>query len=299
MLASVSPKMTAHLLVFLGVLLMILSTDKCCGQTGNYLSTASPDPLIMIDNIALIISSSFLHVGTCPYQYCSQFKTYLCSTGGLVGLPCVVYNATGPIQVRWYHSQNGNPADAEELNIIAGGRYTVEESEQSRSASSRYANCTDDDQLYRNTLKFNYIEADSGSYWCRIVIDGGILLKLSEPWTVDSIESDLAVCGTGPSQTDPNCAGQITTTPVLLSTSLPAQSSVEATSEPPVTSLVMHSPVQTTHSNGCGGGTPCFVYGLAAALGSFTIILLVATVSVLVCRKVYMKKQKTTGLSVV
>ena len=39
-------------------------------------------------------------------------------------LPCVVYNATGPIQVRWYHSQNGNPADAEELNITTGGRYT-------------------------------------------------------------------------------------------------------------------------------------------------------------------------------
>ena len=120
---------------------------------------------------------------------------------------------------------------------------------------------------------------------------------------MDSIESGLAICGTGLSQTDPKCAGQITTTPVLPSTSLPAQSSVEATSEPCVTSLVMHNPVQTTssttHSNGCGGGAPCFVYGLAAALGSFTMILLVATVSVLVCRKVYMKKQKTTGLSLV
>ena len=218
-----------------------------------------------------------------------------------MNLPCVVYNATGPIQVRWYHSQNGNPADAE-LNITAGGRYTVEESEQSPS-NSRYTNCTDGDQLYRYELKFNYSEGDSGSYWCRIVIDGGILLKLSEPWTVDCIESGLAICGTGPSQTDPKCAGQITTTPILPSTSLPAQSSVEATSGPLVTSLVMHSPVQTTssttHSNGCGGGTPCFVYGLAAGLGLFTVIFLVATVSVLVCRKVYMQKQKTTGLSVV
>ena len=43
-----------------------------------------------------------------------------------MSLPCVVYNATGPIEVRWYHSQNENPlADAEELNITAGGRYTV------------------------------------------------------------------------------------------------------------------------------------------------------------------------------
>ena len=60
-----------------------------------------------------------------------------------MSLPCVVYNATGPIQVRWYHSQKGNPADAEELNITTGGRYTVEESEQ--SPISRYANCTEGD----------------------------------------------------------------------------------------------------------------------------------------------------------
>ena len=50
-------------------------------------------------------------------------------------LLCVVYNATVPIQVRWYHSQNGNPADVEELNITTGGRYTVEESEQSPTNS--------------------------------------------------------------------------------------------------------------------------------------------------------------------
>ena len=59
-----------------------------------------------------------------------------------MSLPCVVYNATGPIQVRWYHSQNGNPADVEELSPIAGGRYTVEKSEQS-SSNSRYENCTE------------------------------------------------------------------------------------------------------------------------------------------------------------
>ena len=217
-----------------------------------------------------------------------------------MNLPCVVYNATGPIQVKWY---NGNPADAEELNITAGGRYTVEESEQSPS-NSRYANCTEGDQLYRYELKFNYSESDSGSYWCRIVIGGDTPLEFSEAWTVDSIDSSLAICGPGPSQTDPKCAGQITTTPVLPSTTLLAQSSTEATSEPSTTSLVMHSPVQTPsstpHSSGRGGGTPCFVYGLAAGLGALTIILLVATVSVLVlCHKVYIQKQKTTGLPLV
>ena len=102
------------------------------------------------------------------------------------------------------------------------------------------------------------------------------------------------------SQTDPRCAGQITTTPALPSTTLLPQSNIEATSEPPVIGLATHSPVQTPSSTtASGGGTPCFVYGLAAGLGPFTILLLVATVSVLVCRKVYMQKQKTAGFSVV
>ena len=53
-------------------------------------------------------------------------------------LLCVVYNATGPIQV------NGNPTDAE-LNITTGGRYTVEESEQSPTNSKLTKNCTEGD----------------------------------------------------------------------------------------------------------------------------------------------------------
>ena len=98
-------------------------------------------------------------------------------------LPCVVYNATGPIQVRWYHSQNGNPADAEELNITTGDRYTVE-SELSPKYGY-YENCTEGHQLYRNAVMFNYSDkSDSGSYWCRIVIDGDTTLELSEPWTI-------------------------------------------------------------------------------------------------------------------
>ena len=119
----------------------------------------------------------------------------------------------------------------------------MEESEQ--SSTSRYTNCTEGVQLYRYELKFNYSEADSGFYWCHVVIGGGILLELSEPWTVDSITSGLAICGTGPSQTDLKCAGQITTIPALPSTTLLAQSNVEATSEPPVIGLAIHSPVQT------------------------------------------------------
>ena len=33
-------------------------------------------------------------------------------------LPCVVCNATGPIHVRWYHSQNGNPVDVEDKILL-------------------------------------------------------------------------------------------------------------------------------------------------------------------------------------
>ena len=227
-----------------------------------------------------------------------------------MNLPCVVYNATGPIQVRWYHSQNGNPADAEELTITAGGRYTVEESEQSPS-NSRYANCTKGDQLYRNTLNFSYSEDDSGSYWCRIVIihGGDTLLELSEAWTVQSISGGPAICGSF-SQTDPKCAGQIS--PTLASTTLLVQSTfpsvVGAISAPSVSvTIVTHSPVKTLSASvptvlssyytsppspECGG-TPCSVYGLGAGLGALTLILLVgATVSVLVCIKLYLQRTK-------
>ena len=220
-------------------------------------------------------------------------------------LACVVYNATGPIQVRWYHSQNGNPAVAEELNITTGGRYTVEESEQSPS-NSRHENCTEGDQLYRNALNFNYSEADSGSYWCCIVIGGDTTLEFSEAWTVQSA-SGLATCGSN-SQTDPKCAGQIA--PTLASTTLLVQgtptSVVRTTSKSSVSvTTVTHSPVETLSawstsvpsvpssystsappSPECGG-TPCSVYGLAGGLGALALILLVTTVSVLVCIKLY------------
>ena len=158
------------------VLLTILSTEGCYGQLGDYSPNVSQ---LIVLHLSL---QQLFPSGNCPYRYCSHIATLACSSGGLVRLPCVMYNATGPIQVRWYHSQNGNPADAEELNITTGGRYTVEESEQSPS-SSRYANCTEGDQLYRYTLKFSYSEDDSGSYWCRIVVGVDILLELSEAWT--------------------------------------------------------------------------------------------------------------------
>ena len=89
-------------------------------------------------------------------------------------LPCVVYNATGPIQVRWYHSQNGNPADAEELNITTGGRYTAEESDLILDTQTAL--------MVIYIFTGIYSEGGSGSYWCRIVIGGDILLELSVAW---------------------------------------------------------------------------------------------------------------------
>ena len=306
-----------HFCVFLGVLLL---RERCCGQSGRCLSNAAS-----LANCAL---SFIFPSGNCPYRYCSHTATLSCSSGGLVSLQCVVYNTTGPIQVRWYHSQNGDP---EELNITAGGRYTVEESKQSPSASSRYANCTKGDQLYWNVLNFSYSDGDSSSYWCRIVTDGDILLELSEAWTVQSITGGPAVCGPGgtASQTDPKCAGQIS--PILASTTLLVQSTptsvVGATSE--LLNAITHGPVQThslvqthspvqTHSlvqahspvqtpsafstsssdaTGCTlGGVSCFVY-LGAGLGALAVIvaLLVVVVIALVHISVKIQKKKRKG----
>ena len=230
-------------------------------------------------------------------------------------LPCVVYNATGPIQVRWYHSQNGKTAEAEELNIIIGGRYTVEESEQSPSSNSRYENCTEGDQLYRNALNFNYSDGDSDSYWCRIVIGGDTPLELSEPWTVQSTSGLPATCGTA-SQTDPKCAVQIV--PILASTTLLVQStptSVMRTTSESV-NAVTHNPVRThssiqtpsasstsasssptSDSPGCRlGEVSCFVY-LGAGLGALVVIvaLLVVVVIVLVHISLKIRKKKKKG----
>ena len=237
-----------------------------------------------------------------------------------MSLRCVLYNATGPIQVRWYHSQNGNPTDAEELNITTGGRYTVEELE--RSPRYRYyENCTEGDQLYRNTLNFTYInKSDRGSYWCRIVIGGDTTLELSEPWTV--LSTSLAICGRS-SQTDPKCVGQIA--PTLASITLFVQSTptsvVRTTSEPSVlVTTVTHSPVQThrpvqtpsvsTFSASSSptlyptdcllGEVSCFVYlgaGLGAGLGALVVIvaLLVVVVIVLVHILLKIRKKKRKG----
>ena len=235
-------------------------------------------------------------------------------------LLCVVYNATGPIQVRWYHSQNGNPADAEELNITASGRYTVEEPELS-SSNSRHKNCTEGDQLYRNTLTFNYTEANSGFYWCRIVIGGDTTLEPSEAWTVQS-GAPATTCGLGSEETDPKCAGQIT--PILTSTTLLVQGtptsvvrttseSVNAVTHNPVqtrSSVQTHSPVQTpTVSSTSTSSSPtldplgwtvgeisCFVY-LGAGLGALVVIvaLLVIVVIVLVHISLKIRKKKRKG----
>ena len=255
--------------------------------------------------------------GNCSYRYCSHTATLICGSEALVGLPCVVYNATGPIQVRWYHSQGGKPNDAEELNVTTGGRYTVEDSGQSPS-NSRYTNCTEGDQLYRNTLNFNYSDKrDCGSYWCRIVIDRETMLELSEPWRVQSLKSDQATCGPGPEQTGPKCAVQIV--PILVSTTLLVQSTptsvVRTTSEPSVSvTTVTHSPVQihspfqtpsasSTSSSpildplGCTvGEVSCFVY-LGAGLGALVVIvaLLVVVVIVLVHISLKIRKKKRKG----
>lgn len=162
--------------------------------------------------------------------------TYVCGSGGLVGLPCVVHSTAEPIQVRWYHGEM-NPDDADELNITAGGRYTVVESNKT-SAQEDYEICGDGWNIF--WLNFSYTdEGDSGLYWCRIVIGGHTPLEFSEPWTLENTTSNnTTACEPGQILTDSKCVGQITTTPILQSTTLPAQSNfsgvVGTTPEPQI-----------------------------------------------------------------
>ena len=163
--------------------------------------------------------------------------TFVCGSGGLVGLQCVVHSTAEPIQVRWYHGENTNmnPDDADELNITAGGRYTVVESNKT-SAQEDNENCGDGWNIFWLNFFYTDGEGDSGLYWCRIVIGGHTPLEFSEPWTLENTSNNTTACEPGQILTDSKCVGQSTTTPILQSTTLLAQSNftsvVGATYEP-------------------------------------------------------------------
>jgi len=237
---------------------------------------------------------------------------FLCPLRALLGLRCVVYNATNIIQVKWYHSQNGNPT---ELDTAIGGRYTV--SNTSVPPSSRFENCTGDGwQLFQ--LYFNYSETDSGSYWCQIVTVDNMYLELSEPWMVDTSTNsgNVTECGIV-GNTDSKCVAPAIATPTLsLTTALIDQDYYDSIStlDAQATTTV-HSPFETpsvpssstallstipsptappSAAAGCSvEGTPCFVHGLTIGLGSLTVIVAFLVIMIVILM-VYNKFRKPT-----
>ena len=177
-----------------------------------------------------------------------------------------------------------------ELNITAG------------SLNLNNANCSGLLKPCQYELKF---EAESVSYQCHIVTH----LELSDlkHCAVKSTrinptvcEGGLPVCTSDQSQTDSQCLVQITTTPVLSSTTLLAQSNstglAGSTIEPtPSVPSTIASPLNAT---GCMlGGVSCHIVYLAVGLGVLAVIvvLLVVVVIVLACISVTRGKQKMQG----
>ena len=161
------------------------------------------------------------------------------------------------------------------------------------------ANCSDLN-LYWYDLRF---EADCGSYMCHIVAP----LELSDHCTVDSTrcatvcDSDLPVCTYGQSQTDTQHIAQITTTPVLSSTTLSAQSNstgLAGTPSKPAPSVLSSIPSPSNVPAGAPdcmlGRVSCRIVYLAVGLGALAVIvmLLVVVVIVLVCISVKRGKMK-------
>ena len=83
----------------------------------------------------------------------------------------------------------------------------------------------------------------------------------------------------------------MTHTPVETHRPVQTHSLVETLSATSVPSVPSSYSSSAPPSPECGG-TPCFVYGIAGGLGALTLILLVATVSVLVCIKLYLQRAK-------
>ena len=188
--------------------------------------------------------------------------------------PCISISSA---EVTWYYGQTENSTC--ELNITVGAKCTLKKEPLNYTNN---ASCSDL-KLYQ--YEYTGIEADLASYLCHIVTH----LELLEDCTVKSTgnnaiacDSGLPVCAYCQSQTNPKCAAQITTTPVLPSTTLLAQSnstgSASATSEP------TPSVPSSINATGCTlGGVSCFVY-LAIGLGALvvTVVLLVVVIIVLV-----------------
>lgn len=193
----------------------------------------------------------------------------------------------GSTEVTW------NFTLSSELNVTAGSSCTL--------IYMNNANCCGL-KLHRYELKF---EAESVFYQFHIVTQ--LELPNLEHCAVESTrinatvcEGGLPVCTSGRSQTDSQCVAQISTTPVLSSTTLLAQSNstdlAGAIIEP--TPSVPSSIASPSNATGCMlGGVSCHVVYPAVGLGVFAVIvvLLVVVVIVLACIAVTRGKKKLQG----
>ena len=196
-------------------------------------------------------------------------------------LPCPVCSSIGSTKVTWYYSQSEIPTN--KLN--------------STCILKNYKNCSDL-KLYWYEYEFKF---ESVCCSCHIVTH----LELSEYFTcrVESTinatvcDSGMPTCTYGQPQTDSQCVAQITTTPVLPSITLSAQSNstgLAGTSSEPTPISVPSS----TNPTGCTlGRVSCHIIYLAAGLGALAVIvmLLVVVVIVLACISVKRGKMKMQG----
>ena len=219
-------------------------------------------------------------------------------------LPCAVCSSIDPTEVTWCYNQT--EISTSELNITAEATWT-------RNKFTKNTNCGDL-KLYWYEFKF---ETDS-QYSCHIITP----LELSEHCTVDSTRNNATVCDNGlpactygQSQTDSQCVAQITTTPVLPSATLSAQSDstglAGASSEPtpsvpsstaspsiaPAGTASEPTPSVSSSTNGTGctlGRVSCYIVYPAVGLGALTamVVLLVVVIIVLVCISVKRGKKK-------
>lgn len=175
----------------------------------------------------------------------------------------------GSTEVTMYYNQTENPR--KELNIIC----TLKE-------SVKNASCSD-----MELPKFKKLTYDCDSFLCHILIP----LELSEHCTVKSTNYTAMLC-------DSQCLAQITTTPVLPSTTLSAQSNsglagATCTFEP--TPSFTTTITSSSNAPGCMlGRVSCYIVYIVVGLGALTamVVLLLVVIIVLVCISVKRGKKE-------
>ena len=178
----------------------------------------------------------------------------------------------GSTEVAMYYNQTENPR--KELNITC----TLKE-------SVKNASCSD-----MELPKFKKLTYDCGSFLCHILIP----LELSEHCTVKNTNYTAMLC-------DSQCLAQMTTTPVLPSTTLSTQSNsglAGATCAFEPTPSFSTTITSSSNAPGCMlGRVSCYIVYIVVGLGALTtmVVLLLVVIIVLVCISVKRGKKEMQG----